>query len=126
MKRKIMAVLAALVAAAAVVVLDQSPALAATCKARVNFGISGSTGSATEFNGQSAGDKCALVQVHMAAYMGSGITIHSYGPQSSGSSYVSAYVVPSYGAAWYGKAKPSTTWSEQQWYVDGQWKTFAG
>ncbi len=126
MRRRTIAAAAALVAACAVILVNQSPAFAATCSARITFGISNSTGSATEYNGQSIGAACALVKVHIAAYMGSGFTTHTYGPESNASSYASAYVVPSYGAGWYGGAKPSTQWSEKLWTVDGQWKSFEG
>lgn len=125
MKRKIMATVAAAVLAAGIAVAaNPSPAFAATCQARVNYGTSGSTGSATEFNGQSQGAACALVRVRISSYLGGGISSNTWGPQSNASSYASAYGVISFG--WYSNAMPSTIWSEQQWLTNNTWKTFAG
>ena len=123
--RKLAAVVGATVAASAVLVLPASPAFAATCRARVSFGVSSGTGSATEFNSGESATRCALVQVRIRGYLGAGIYQDYLGPQSNSSSHREASA-NSY--TWYGKAKPSVAspWKEHSWGTSGEWKLFQG
>lgn len=103
--------------------LPSGPALAATCQARVNYEVSSGLGAATEFNSGAAATRCALVQVKIRGYLGGGVYQNYLGPQSATSSHREASA-NSY--TWFGRAKPSTTWSEQQWTASGEWKNFHG
>ena len=122
-KKRALAILSTAALTIGLVVATEAPAFAATCSASVTFGTSGSTASATEYNGSTPGTACALVQVKIIADQGGGATMTYTGSMSASSSYATGYSI---GSAWWGRAKPSTSWSEKRWYSTGSTMSFAG
>jgi len=124
-RSRVAAAIGSLILASGLLLLPSSPAYAATCKARVNFQAYSGHGAATEYNGATPADSCSSVQVHINTYIGGGFYSDCYGPTSSTSSYRECIGST---PKWYGRAQPSSSWSELQWAnsQNNEWKTFTG